>query len=340
MRSRRFFFDWAALCARLTVVVCLQAQFACAWAASEVAYTVREPDLVPEGIAFDKRTGAFFLGSTYKRKIVRIDSAGNVSDFTQPAAHGLWGVLGMQVDAQRRHLWAIASHAGNGMPMQNMTPGDEGSSAVFKFDLESGALIKKYLLTPDPDRHFLNDLVVSASGDVFISDSGASTIYTIARERDTLEMFLALGDAGSPNGITLSDDERYLFVALWDGGDVGRIEVASRQLSLLAMPQDVEVHADGLYFFENSLVSIEPFETSKVVNRYFLDSNAERVVRHVILEKDHASLAQPTTGVIVDDELHYIANSQLQIFRRLYAAYGDDYPLTDLKDVVVLRTPL
>ncbi|MBA3555973.1 MAG: hypothetical protein H0W29_14595, partial [Gemmatimonadales bacterium] len=56
-----------------------------------VAFTVSETDLVPEGIAWDPTSRSLFLSSTYRRKIVRIDSLGRATDFVREGQDGLGG---------------------------------------------------------------------------------------------------------------------------------------------------------------------------------------------------------------------------------------------------------
>jgi sugar lactone lactonase YvrE len=59
----------------------------------EIAYTISENDLIPEGIAYDPARKNFYVSSTFKRKIIRIDANGRATDFTQEAQDGLfrWG---------------------------------------------------------------------------------------------------------------------------------------------------------------------------------------------------------------------------------------------------------
>ena len=53
------------------------------------AFTIPEKGLVPEGVAYDPKTKSFFVSSIRKRKIVRVDANGKVSDFVKPAEGGL-----------------------------------------------------------------------------------------------------------------------------------------------------------------------------------------------------------------------------------------------------------
>ena len=88
---------------------------------SRIAFKINEPDLIPEGIAYDKRKITFYIGGTYLRKIVSIDEKGAVKNFTGEAQDGLRGVLGMRVDEKRRVLWAISSDAGLVMQPKSKT---------------------------------------------------------------------------------------------------------------------------------------------------------------------------------------------------------------------------
>ena len=81
---------------------------------SEVAWTIHDRLFVPEGIAYDPATRAFFVSSQFKRKIVRIDSSGAVQDFVTSGRDGLWMVFGIAVDPTRRLLWAVSTHSPTG----------------------------------------------------------------------------------------------------------------------------------------------------------------------------------------------------------------------------------
>src|SRR5688500_2857657 len=113
---------------------------------SQVAFRVADPELIPEGIAYDARTKTFFVGSTYKRKIVAIDAAGKVRDFTTEGQDGVYGFVGLRVEPARRTLWAISSNAGGTMPARGLDKSCLGCSMVTRYDIGSGKLQKKYLL--------------------------------------------------------------------------------------------------------------------------------------------------------------------------------------------------
>src|SRR5690606_7736793 len=110
-------------------------------------------------------------GSTFKRKIVAIDRDGRARDFTQEGQDGAFGFVGMRVDADRDALWAVTSNAGDTMPARGLDKSCLGCSTVMRYAIATGRLVKKYELSNAPDVHFLNDLVVTRAGDVFITDT-------------------------------------------------------------------------------------------------------------------------------------------------------------------------
>ena len=321
--------------ALLLLSVCI---YASAQPRSQVAFNIEEKELIPEGIAYDPRAKVFYVSSTFKRKIVSVDEKGVARSFTNEAQDGMLGALGMKVDAERRLLWVISSNAGAGMPGQGLDRDCLGCSAVFKYDLKTGRLVKKYILNNKPTSHFLNDVTINSRGDVYITDSMTGDIYLISRNRDELELFTNAGEKASPNGIDLSSDERYLFVAA--GGGIRAVDLRDRSTLSLKMPDGVSpVVIDGLYYFKGSLIAIQPFANKWKVVRYYLDKGTTAVTRIEVIEPDHPLFQQPTTGVIVGKDLYYIANSQLQYFRSIYKPDGA-YDKGHLQAVVILKIRL
>ena len=112
---------------------------------SNLAFVLPEKDLLPESIAYDSKQGGFYVGSTRKGKIVKISNDGSISDFITSEQSGLWMVIGLKIDAKRRILWACSS-GGDNLEGYNLKDDVEGRPAgVFKFNLDTGKLIKKYV---------------------------------------------------------------------------------------------------------------------------------------------------------------------------------------------------
>ena len=153
---------------------------------SEVAFKIPERDLIPEGIAYDPVSQVFYIGSIYKRKIISVQN-GEIRNFTQEAQDNLWSVIGLKVDAERRILWVNSAVISC---MKGFRKDISRFSGVFKYDLKTGELIKKYILNDSSNSHLFNDLALSSKGDVFITDSSSGAIFFISKEKDELEFFM------------------------------------------------------------------------------------------------------------------------------------------------------
>lgn len=302
-------------------------------APSQVAFRIADPELIPEGIAYDPHTKTFFVGSTYKRKIVAVDAAGTARDFTTEGQDGVFGFVGLRVDPGRRTLWAISSNAGDTMPARGLDKSCLGCSTVTRYDIDSGTLLKQYELANQPSVHFLNDIAIAPSGDAYITDTMTGGVYRITRATDTLERWIDLGAGVYPNGIDITPDGSLLFVATEAG--LRRIDVRTGAVSAISRRVG---SIDGLYFYRDSLIAIQPFEALRIVARFRLTPALDAVAGIDTLEASNPAFRQPTTGVIVGDEFYFIANAQLQAFRAMHGAGAIDR--SALADVIVLRRSL
>jgi sugar lactone lactonase YvrE len=140
----------------------------------------------------------------------------------------------------------------------------------------------------------------------------------------------------SAQGLALTPDERTLYVADYARG-ILRVDPARRTVSLLETADSVSaLGVDGLYFHEGGLVGIQNGVAPHRVVRFTLGPGGDRVSRTQVLERAHPRHHEPTLGVLVDDRLYYIANSQ-------WDRFGEDGGVADpesLEPTVVLRLPL
>ena len=221
--------------------------------------------------------------------------------------------------------------------MKEYSESDAGKAALFKYDLNTRKLIRKYELGPNP-RHLLNDLALNAEGDVFVTDTASGEIFTVRHEKDELEIFIPAGRFESPNGIAISNDGRKLFISDMPFG-VYVVDLKTKQSERL--PQSVGISpsgSDGLYFYDNSLIGIINIvsERNGRVARFYLDASAKAVTHAAVLDCNHPLYQWPTTGVVVGNSFFYIANSQFGSFN----SEQRTFPQKDLRKVVVMRLKL
>src|SRR6056297_198683 len=295
---------------------------------SEIAYILSEKGIIPEGVAYDQVTKTFFISSIYKRKIIAIDSSGKITDFIPSGFDGIQGVIGMEVDPERRLLWACSGWYRMKKPNKPM---DE-YSGIYKFDLETGKLIKKYLLQDTVDR-FINDVTVHSNGTAFITESLKGKVYMIKPATDSLELFIDSDHYYFANGITLSDKDKHLFIAHYSGID--QVDLSNLKITRLKTPANLTLSSiDGLAFYNNSLIA--HLAGLGGVYRYDLNDSMDSVITCSIIESQNPYFEIPTTGEIAGNDYYFIANAQL----RRFDEDGVIFPDEKLDRVYILKSKL
>ena len=261
---------------------------------AKVAFTVPEKDLFPEGLAYDPATHVFYMGSMYRRKVIRITVKGEVSDFVKPDVYHLQPIGGIHVDPADQGLWAASD------------PDEAHGSELYHFDAQ-GKLLEHY--SPGTGHQDLNDLVLYRSSAIYVTDTDANLTYRFDRKTHFFTPLNLPRPQLFPNGITLSDDSTRLYIADW----LGVIVVDLRDNS--AHEVDPGEHntlcgIDGLYWYKNSLIGVQSTGTYRVV-RWFLSLDGRQVQATKILEKGTPLVSSPTTGAIRDSEFYYMANTSI-----------------------------
>jgi len=260
---------------------------------AKVAFTVPEKDLFPEGLAYDPAKQLFYMGSMYRRKVVRITEKGKVSDVIKPDLYHLQPIGGIHVDPADHTLWAAAD------------PDDAHGSELYHFEAQ-GQLLERYS-PPGPGRHDLNDLVLYRSSAIFVTDTDANLTYRFDRRTHVFTPLKLSRPQLFPNGITLSADATRLYIADWLGvimldlrDNVARDVHPGKHNTLCGI--------DGLYWYKNSLIGVQSAGTYRVA-RWFLSGDGRRVLAGKILEMGTPLVSSPTTGAIHETQFYFIANT-------------------------------
>ncbi len=272
--------------------------------ASKLFVTLPEPDLIAEDIAYDPVGDKFYISSVRHRKILSIDKHGSSAEFVREGQPDVWAILAVGVDSKRRTLWATTAAMPEGLGYRKK---DEGRSALLKYSLGTGALLKRYDL-PNDTQHALGDMIVNAAGDVFVSD-GHGAVYWVDHQKDTLDILVDKGTFRSPQTPALSPDGRRLFVPDYSRG-IGIVDLSTRQVKLLEHPKELSLGGiDGMYLTGRTLLAIQNGTDPERVIRMTLDASLTRVLEWETIEANWAGLGDPTHGVVVGDQFYFIANS-------------------------------
>lgn len=296
------------------------------------AFTLPEKDLVAESVAYDSVSKSFFVSSIHQRKIVAIDQNGKSREFSSPTDN-LWSALGMKIDEKRRLLWICTT----ALPqMKGFQKSDEGASGIFKYDLKSGKLLKKYLLPTGAGKHGLGDLIIGKNGDVFATDSVSPTIYRVNTKSDEIEVFLTDKSFASLQGLTFTPDEKRLFVADYSLG-IFSVEMATKKITWLIPAAEVAaLGIDGLYFHKGKLIGVQNGTNPQRVARFSLSKDNLQILASEALEANHADFAEPTLGVLVGDDFYFVAASGWETIDEK----GELAEAAKLREPVVLRLKL
>jgi sugar lactone lactonase YvrE len=293
--------------------------------ASPVAFRLKDPKLIPEGIAFDAKGARFFIGSIAQRKIIVRDAKSQVRDFSSPSDK-LDAALGLAVDAERGHLYAVST---NGFLAEANT---ERRNAVVRYDLKSGRLTNRFFA---PEAMQLNDLAVAPDGTLYVTDSMNSTLFRRKPDEAKLTRFGAAGALRGANGIAVGADG-ILYAAISTG--IVRVDTATGEPTRLPQPDTVVTGGiDGLYWHDGDLIGVQNVTNPGRVVRIALTNKGTRVAGLTVLQSHHhPDFDEPTTGTIANSALHVIGNS----YAGRYQPDGTIKDAADLKETAVIAVPL
>lgn len=301
-------------------------------APAQVAFVVPERNSIPEGIAWDYRTGRFFVSSTYLRKISVRERTGVFRDFTRTADHGMWQALGLKVDAKKR--WLLVCSGSDDPQMIGFRRQDLGQSGIFIYNLDTGRFVARYMLS-EPGIHLFNDLVEGPEGKVYVTDSDAGAVYALDLASGK---FIRMAPGSSllyPNGIAISPERHVLYVA--DARGIELLDIASSVIHPLPHPPNVTtVGIDGLYFYRRHLIGTQTDVNPNRVMAYHLTPSLDRIDAAKVLEQADPRASSPTEGTIAGDSLYFIANSQQNAFDTNHHIW----PLRKLTHTVILKLEL
>jgi sugar lactone lactonase YvrE len=296
---------------------------------SDTAFIVKDRSLHIECIAAGKNKNEFYLGSIHKRKIIRVNGNGNITEFVPSKSDGLTSVFGIKIDAKKNLLWACAS------PIEESEGYDSTlTSAVFKYDLKSGKLLQKYQ-PENPKGHIFGDLTLAPDGGVYVSDSRDNHIYKVNESSRKLDDFFTSDEFWNLQGITFSTDGQLLFIADYVKG-IYRLEMKDKALVRLNQLLDISTKGiDGLTYTDNGLIAIQNAVLPMRVTHYRMNKEQDGITGYSIIDRAHPAFNEPTIGCIREGYFYYVANS-------LWSGYTEDHKLKSpdkLQDVVILRAP-
>jgi hypothetical protein len=175
----------------------------------------------PESVAFDARRDVLYVSNVAGEGGAK-DHNGYISRVSPD---------GRRLDAR----WVDGLHAPKGLAVRGRRLFTADVTDLVEIELPSGRVIARH---PAPDAAFLNDVLATASGEIYISDSDKSRIY---RWRDgRMQVWLEHAELRSINGLL---GERDRLVVSTMQGKLLAVDWRTREISTLA---DDLGDADGI----------------------------------------------------------------------------------------------
>lgn len=261
---------------------------------ARVAFTVRDKDLFPEGLAVDAEKRLFYMGSMHRKKIVKITTSGEVFDFVPEGLYGLNPVGGIRIDPLDHDVWAASD------------PGKTRASELLHFDAQ-GKLLERYP-APGTGRRDLNDLVLRGDREVYATDSFADLVYRFDRKLHKFTSLKFPRPIFVPNGITLSGDGNLLYVADMLGVIMIDLGTGAAQ-DVVPGAHNTLAGIDGLYWYKGDLIGVQYGTAAYRVMRWSLAKDGRTVTASEVLERGTDLVNDPTTGAIFQGNFYFMANT-------------------------------
>lgn len=272
------------------LLVAAVGMFAVAQEAPRASYELPGESLHPEGIAYDKDSDSLFVSGAGTGEILRIDrSSGETSVFVEPSGMQ-FSVLGLEVAGGQL---LVAGAATGEIRSYSLADGSE----VFTASTGEGGL--------------LNDLTVSSTGDVYVTDSYRPVLYRIAAGTQEVEEWLDFtgtafeyGDDVNANGIVITDDDEHLIIAQLATGQLWLVDIADKNVQEIAAGETFP-GADGLVLDGRTLYVIQN-GADRVAVVELAEDLLSGEVTGVLSSPD---FIMPATAVLVDNQL-IVTNTQ------------------------------
>ncbi len=271
--------------------------------AASKTYTLPGNTVFPEGVAYQSSTQNFFVSSTTNGAIYK----GNLNDavasvFLPGNTDGRTTAIGLKVDDQGRLFVAGG-----------------GTGKMFAYDVNTGALLRAYDTTSDPNTNtFINDVALTPDA-AYFTDSRRPILFRVTKTAtglgETAEPWLDLTTVPNTpikyqqqgfnlNGIAATPDGKYLIVVQSNTGQLFRIGTLDKSVTEIQFGGMV-MNGDGILLDGQTL---------------YVSRNADKIIVPITLGADFttgtigtpfsdATLMYPTTLAHAGNRL-LVVNSQ------------------------------
>ena len=267
---------------------------------SGYAITINGGNAFPESVAADHDyiyTGSIDDGTIYRGHL----GAKKLDPFLPAGQDGRTQATGIKVTGDR--LLVAGAFTGR-----------------FFIYTKAGKLVSAYSVPDTGEQTLVNDAAVTASGDVYITDSFRAVVYRIpaaevhapaTSTHRTLQVAYHLPDyvAGQSNGngIAANPDDNSLIIGYYYSGALYRLTLATGQVSKIDSP--ALTSADSIVLQGNTLYLARAVNNNVTTLRLSSD-----VTRATVVSERTFPGADTTTGIALSGDRLLVTNSQMDTY--------------------------
>jgi hypothetical protein len=280
----------------------------------KVVHTLPAEDLLIESLAWDPKRQQLLAGSAREGRVYLLDGKGKMTPLVSADAdNGLWAVFDLAVDAERGVLWVASTAVPHFKGYK--AESDLGRAGVFKFDLKTGKFLKSYLSPAALGQSFfMSTLALGPDGTLYAADGVNNAVYVI--RDDQLRRLFHNERLGGIRGMAVSGDGGVLYLADHERGLFG-YELRTGKPFEVSVPKSLALGGvEGLFWWKGHLLAVQNGMNPRRVMRLTLDPTGRFIAAVQPIEANKPALSLPTQGVLVDDSLYLIGNSQKHQYDR------------------------
>jgi streptogramin lyase len=263
-----------------------------------------------ESLVRDAARDRWLVSQVRGRTIVAIADDGTVTPWLAEDA-GRGAVVGLAIDPARGLVWAATMAL---PPATHGRPADAPpfEPALLRIDLTSATVTGRYPVPPGATERGAGDVTLGTDGTVYVANPVGGDLFRLRPGADALDVLLAPGTLGSPQGMVAGTDGS-LIVADYSSG-LWRVEADGSARRLAAPDDAVLIGVDGLIDAGDALYAIQNGSAPQRVLRLALDADRTRIEAAEMVAANLSQIDEPTTGLIHDGDLVFVARSQWSAF--------------------------
>ena len=266
--------------------------------------------LLFESMAYDSKSQAVLMGSLRDGRVIKVGNDGNITNLVEPTAggqNGPWAAIDLAVDTKNDVLWVASSGVSQ---FGKINKESSGFSGVFKYQLSSGKPLKSYLLPKKGGPSLIRSIHLTKQGDLYLVESIRNMILKLPKGEDKFHIVLETKEYKHLNRITSDETGKILYLSD-DKKGIVILNLAQKEVYTISNKAELNLtDISDLIFDDNGLIIIQNGFKPERIMRLQLKKNKFAVAHVFPIEVANPKFNIPTCGVVIEQGLFYIANSQ------------------------------